>query len=294
MKKKINYIISGYLKKSLTMSLYAAILKKISINHVYQGFEIPKIDNKPDSIGLQRFLTNFRENDENLSIVVSDPYKQVILPYLNSVTEKAKTIGAVNLIIKNNNGLHGDNIDGDCFMLGLQNESDITLQNHSMFFYGCGGVSSAVAVSMSNIISKIGLVDIDFARSEVLSQRLQKLNPNTIVNIYNRDICIDLNEYTIIYNGTGLGKFSDDPDSIKKSPIHPKDILPDSGYAIDANYTPWETTFLLQSKMNGLKTLNGFSHMLSFTRTHIERITGVTISYAEIKSTANKLISSYG
>lgn len=39
------------------------------------------------------------------------PYKQTVIPYLDGISERAKSIGAVNAIVNRGGKLYGDNTD---------------------------------------------------------------------------------------------------------------------------------------------------------------------------------------
>lgn len=286
---KIHLIVSGYLKKSQTMSIYEKIFASTNVKHIYLPAEIARINGLPNIDEFKKLLLFFRNNDSLITLVISDPYKIVSTSFVDVLTDNANKIGAVNLIYKKNGLLIGDNIDGEAFEMGFKKEVENIEIFKSMFFFGCGGVSSAVAVAMSSRLKSIGLISIHRQSSEALYNRIKDCNKKVHVRIYSRDTNLDLRDYDVIYNGTGLGKYSNDPSSIEKSPLENMDYLPKTSLAIDANYTPWETRFLHDSRLQGLSTLNGYSHMLAFVTLHLNRTLGLALSYEDVKNIADNL-----
>ena len=48
---------------------------------------------------------------EFCAVNVTIPYKQTVIPYLDGISERAKSIGAVNAIVNRGGKLYGDNTD---------------------------------------------------------------------------------------------------------------------------------------------------------------------------------------
>ncbi len=287
---KTHAIVSGYLQKSLTMKIYNQLFHSMKEEHEYIPVEIPRIDGQPDSKSLADFVNMVRSTNEYSTLVVSDPYKRIIRNYINTSTQRAQNVGAVNLIYKKDSEIIGDNIDGEAFILGITKETDIDFKDQEIFFFGCGGVSSAIAVALLPHVSKIGLVANHKENAEILRNRLHKLRRDIPIKTYDITESLDLRQYSIIYNGTGLGKFSYDTEALTKTPIKAMDILPENGWAFDANYTPWKTQFLIQCE-NRMKIHNGFSHMVGFTSLHMSKIFGTEISYERVKKIAEQNIT---
>lgn len=282
-------ILSGYLRKSKTFCLYAKAMSHFGIEGEFLPYELPLQQGNIDQAALESFLGIFRSNPYLQTLIVSDPYKQVIIDYLDELTNTALAIQTVNLVYKKEGILIGDNIDANAFLLGAEQEIGFEYEGHSMLFFGCGGVSSAIAFKMAPKLSKIGLVDINEARREKLAVLLKTFYPSTPVIVFDRQGPLDFSDFDIFYNGTGLGKFSKDPNSLLRSPLIEGDVFPASGLAIDANYTPWEPLFLQQMAGRGFETLNGFSHMLAGTTLHLSKISEKEISYSRMRSLPNSV-----
>lgn len=280
-------IVSSYLRKSRTFDLYARAFAALRAEAFYLPYELPHKVGRPDLAGLRHLLDHFRHNPRLLTLVISDPYKQLIRLSLDELTPGAEQAGAINLVYKRGSNLAGDNLDGEAFCLGVRHETGYDFTNRRMVFLGCGGVSSAVAAKLAPLVSEVMLIDIDLVKAEGLQQRLRFINRSLSLRVAERTGGMDLKDYEVFYNGTGMGKYSQDSASLDRTPLLEGDVLPTTGLAIDANYTPWETKFLRELRARSFGVLNGFSHMIGFVTLHLSFILNREVEYDLIKDLAN-------
>ena len=283
-KTPTHLILSGYLRKSMTIALYPKAMMHFKIEGVFLPHELPLQNGAIDYDSLQDFMTIFRNNPYLKTLIISDPYKQIIVDYLDTLVGGAKEIEVVNFIYKKDGQLIGEIKDGLAFLEGAQKEIEFDCEGKAMVFFGCGGVSSAIALQLAPKLLKIGLVDINPEKRDKLYSVLKNMYPQKSICILDREAGpIDFSDFDIFYNGTGLGKFGQDPFSLKRSPLVEGDVFPETGFAIDANYTPWQTQFLKQFESLQFKTLNGYSHMIASTALHLSFISGMQINYHALK-----------
>ena len=84
------YGLIGYpLGHSFSISYFNQKFADEGINAKYENFEIPSIDQ------LEEVLAS---NPELKGLNVTIPYKEKVLPFLNSISPEARAIGAVNVI----------------------------------------------------------------------------------------------------------------------------------------------------------------------------------------------------
>jgi shikimate 5-dehydrogenase len=160
----------------------------------------------------------------------------------------------------------------------------VSIQSRSIAFFGCGGVSTAVALANAQGLERVGLYDIAENKSVALRERILSLNPEVDVSIVPAEPRRDLRGYDVLYNGTGLGKFP----HLSDSPLAENDLL-DASLFIDAIYTPSETTFLSRGRVAGARAVNGLSHMLASTAFHCSVIGGVEIDVSEVEAAHRSL-----
>lgn len=289
-----HYIISNYLRASKTFDIYREVFKQFSLPHSYDPVEIPTAE--PSTVSdqelneVEHFLDKFRKDENDHSIVISNPFKQVIVQFCDTLSPEARIMQTVNLIYKKEGKLFGRNIDGQAFYLGQKNIVNYDFANKCIFILGCGGVSTAVSFILADLgVSKILLFDIDASKSRYLARRLLSNYPKLDV-VVGRSVD-SFSEYDVIYNGTGLGKKSINANSIHESPIRQVSAAHTQALAIDANYTPWETEFLRICKSNGYPILNGFSHMIGFTTLHLSEVLNQTIDFETVKELGERYVN---
>ncbi len=92
-------------------------------------------------------LPAFMEKREFRGINVTIPYKQAVIPYLDEIDEKARSIGAVNTIVNRGGRLYGYNTDYDG-MAGLIRRLGLEVAGKTVLIFGTGGTSrTAMAVA---------------------------------------------------------------------------------------------------------------------------------------------------
>lgn len=278
-----HFILSGYLRNSMTFKTYHLGMQHYHIKANYLPYELPVRNQCIDREAVKNFLDIFRTNDNLKTILVSCPYKQVIIDYLDEVSPEAKIIGGVNFVLKKNNQLFGEHLDAKAFLMAVEEEIHFDFQNASMLFFGCGGVSSAIALKLAPRLKKIGLVDVDKQKADSLCEKLRLHYPNLSVISFDRTSPLNFTAFDVFYNGTGLGKFSHDPQSINCTPVLEGDIFPAVGLAIDANYRPWETVFLKDFAKLGYQTLNGFGHMIASSAIHLSMMSSQNVDFLVLK-----------
>lgn len=94
-------------------------------------------------------IDSFMRAREFKAINVTIPYKQTVIPYLDGISERAKSIGAVNTIVNKDGRLFGDNTDFGG-MTALIRKMELNLSGKKVLILGTGGTSkTAKAVAES-------------------------------------------------------------------------------------------------------------------------------------------------
>jgi len=77
------------------------------------------------------------------------PHKTAVIPLLDSLSESAELIGAVNTVINKNRKLHGENTDGKGFMRSLTEDAGVDPAGKNIVIIGAGGAARAIAVELA-------------------------------------------------------------------------------------------------------------------------------------------------
>lgn len=121
--------------RSKSPVMFSAVLKRVGIKGVYVPFKV-----EPDQIG--QAMQSLRVlNIAGANVTV--PYKEMVMPYLDALSEGATIIGAVNTIVRNGTVLKGYNTNAIGFMDALSQVGfDVT--GKSALVFGAGGAAKAV------------------------------------------------------------------------------------------------------------------------------------------------------
>jgi len=280
-------LLSSTLRFSHTFKLYDRLFAQAGRKARLVPFELA-LETTEDRDTLFDLLMAFRENGYIKSMMVSNPFKEQIIPYVDGIDRISQRAGAVNLILKHKMILTGVNIDGEAFLQAMEKEG-VDVKEKRVCFLGCGGVSAAVSTAIAADCTSIALIDIDPEKCAKLKTRLDQLISPDAVQILPSSGVRDLSLFDIIYNGTGLGKQGQADSDLLASPLNEADLLPADGTAIDAVYTPERTEFLTQCHKSGIRIINGLSHMLACTSIHLGATTDMPVTYEQVAQAHQEL-----
>lgn len=220
----------GYpLSHSFSKKYFTDKFEKETIDANYINIEIEKLINLDfiKANGLSGF---------NITI----PHKENIIPFLSSIDDSAKNVGAVNTVkILEDGSTIGYNTD----VFGFSQSIKPFLESHHerALILGTGGASKAVAYVLKNL----GISILYASRNPSKENQI----PYTDINDY------VLNAHKLIINTTPLGTF---PNAESYPPI-PYSFLSAEHLLYDLTYNPSETMFLKKGREQGSKTMNGLS-----------------------------------
>lgn len=206
------------------------------IDAEYVNFDIPAIDDLIEIVA-----TN--QNLKGLNVTI--PYKEQILSKLNSLSDEAKEIGAVNVVKIDYKGhtpvLRGYNSDVVGFMRSI--EPLIETHHKKALVLGTGGAAKAVKYGLR----KLGLDVVMVSRSKREGMiTYSELTPDM------------MSEYMVIVNCTPLGMYP----HTEECPAIPYEALTPKHLLYDLIYNPDETMFLRKGREQGALTKNGLEMLL--------------------------------
>ena len=195
--------------------------------HKYVNFDIQSID---------EFISIIKNNPNLKGLNVTIPYKQEILPFLDSINTKAKQIGAVNTIKITDQGLKGYNTD--CYGFKKSIKPFLKAHHKRALILGTGGASKAIAFTLDELGIGYKFVSRNASSNKIA---YNSLTENTIKS------------HQIIINCTPLGTFP----NIENKPNISYKYIGSQHLLYDLIYNPSETTFLKLGKQQGAQTCNG-------------------------------------
>ena len=221
--KNIDYSFSrGYFQKKFA---------KENLDCSYENFDIESIEEFPG-------ILKQRKDLKGLNVTI--PYKEVIIPYLDKLDEKANKIGAVNTIkISKKGKLTGYNTDAYGFKKSI--EPLLRSQHQKALILGTGGASKAIEYVLDKFKIPYVFVSRQSSNEEILT--------------YDQLTAEIIQSHHIIINCTPLGTFP----NVDLCPDIPYNHLTSNHLLYDLVYNPSITTFLNKGIEQGAKVRNGLS-----------------------------------
>lgn len=231
------YGLIGYpLTHSYSKVYFNSKFESEGIDAEYINFEIPDIGDLMEVIA---------EHPELEGLNVTIPYKQQVIPYMNSLDEEAREIGAVNVIKIIRKGedfkLKGYNSDVVGFRESIR--PLITPARKRALVLGTGGASKAVVHGLATLGIESRLVSRT-ARPGVITYA--DITPEVMA------------EHKIIVNTTPLGMYPD----VDSCPDIPYDCLTPEFLCYDLLYNPDMTLFMKKARSMGATYKNGLEMLL--------------------------------
>ena len=232
--KKNFLVIGNPIDHSLSPKLHNHWIKKYKIDAVYEK----KLLNNSD---IEDLIFNIREEKIH-GINITVPFKKIVIPFLDELSEEAEISQSVNTIYKKDNKIIGDNTDIEGFKLSLEKTEQET-KNKKALILGAGGVVSSIIIALKKMqIEKIYISN----RTELNAIGLKKNFPEIETIKWGETL-----DFDIIINATSIGLKEED--EIK---INYQQISKDK-FFYDVIYNPPETNFLKNAKKHGGITRNG-------------------------------------
>lgn len=214
----------GLIGEKLGHSYSPEIHQKIG-DYRYELLELP-----PEAVVPFLREKNFK------AINVTIPYKELVMPHLDEITERAEKIGAVNVIRNQNGHLLGDNTDF-YGMTALLERMGVEVKGKRALILGTGGTSkTALAVLESLGAREILRVSRSRERGDVTYEEALR----------------DHRSSDLLINTTPVGMYP-------KEENIPIDVGVFSNLAcvIDAVYNPLRTELVLESLERGIPAFGG-------------------------------------
>ena len=227
------FVIGNPINHSLSPKLHNYWLRENNIHAIYDK---KKIDEK----NLQSIISEVKEKKIN-GINVTVPFKKLVIPYLDKLSQEAEQTQSVNTIILTNDNLVGHNTDIAGFTKAIK-DLNFNIEGKKIFILGAGGVVPSIIFALN----KMNVSNI------IVSNRTKKKAEDLKSQFDNLEVLDwgDINDFDVIINATSLGlnKEAIDLDFSKFS---------NNKLFYDVIYNPVETNFLKEGKKLGNKTENG-------------------------------------
>ena len=258
-------IFGNPIKHTLSPIIHDTISDELSLEERYIPFEIQ------DDLG--RYVKEaFEDGIVGLNITV--PYKEKVIPYLSDIDEDAKKIGAVNTLVRCENGYKGYNTD----MEGLYKsiiEAGMNIKGNEIIMLGAGGAARAVAyMCLKYGAKKVYILNRSLDNAKKLANDMNELlreaknsetqNAFSIIDD-KKFIPLQADAYNDIPHGkymfiqcTSVGLKEDDGLPLVKD----EEFYRQAFCAVDLIYNPARTQFIKLMEKNNVPAINGLKMLL--------------------------------
>ena len=212
----------GLIGEKLGHSFSKTVHSKIA-DYEYCLFEIAKAD-----------LNTFMQKRDFCGINVTIPYKQAVIPYLDYISDEAKSIGAVNTVVNKNGKLYGYNTDFFGLKLLIE-KNNIEITNKTVLILGSGGTSKTAKAVCESLSAK-DVFTVSRSGGEELITYEEAYTKNA----------------QIIINTTPLGMYPNtDSKPIKLEGFNGLEAV------VDVIYNPLKTRLVIDAENRGIRAVGG-------------------------------------
>ena len=218
------------LTHSFSKKYFSAKFEKENISDcAYENYEIPEIE---------QFTSIIKNNPDLKGLNVTIPYKQQVLPYLDSLDVSAEFVGAVNVIkIGSDKKLKGYNSDYYGFLESLKRMLPENFSSIKALILGTGGAAKAVEGALKTL--KIEYKYVSRQKDGILSY--DQLTKDVI------------EDHKLIINTSPLGMFP----KTEKCPDIDYSFIGQGHFLFDLVYNPEITLFMQKGIDQGAVVKNG-------------------------------------
>lgn len=243
-------VIGNPITHSLSPLLHRSVFKQLKLDA-----EFSKVECVGDE--LSNLINRLKAGDWN-GINVTIPFKRTIIPFLDALNPRAKTIGSVNCVIQDDGFLTGYNTDWYGFSM-LLTLNHVKVSRNSFIVLGAGGAAySIVYALLREGAATVSVVNRTPKNSNRLKEKLSSVQGDSgLDSCQINDLPGLIRDASVIINTTPVGM----GDLLNQSIISEKGIS-SSHTLIDIIYRPLKTEFLKLGEMAGAKIINGMDMFL--------------------------------
>lgn len=258
-------VIGDPIAQSKSPAIHNFWIEELGLEASYRACHV-----KPDE--LAAYLQERRDDARWRGCNVTMPHKQAVMPLLDHIDPVAAAIGAVNTIVRGEDGtLTGYNTDADGFLEPLRP----ALAERHLFrmarILGTGGAARAIIVALAGQGLTLVLAGRNPEKAEALLQELAPDGEHHPVDLahfaQSTDFEFDDRQgvFDLVVNASPLGMAGQPPLAFDMSHAPPGSVV------YDIVTTPIDTALLQQARAAGFETVDGLSMLIGQAALAFER-----------------------
>lgn len=237
---------------SLSPAFQQAAFDSIGLPVKYEAMDVAPAD-------LARVVAELRADPLVMGANVTVPHKEKIAPLLDSLTDDAVQIGAVNTITRAGSRLVGRNTDAAGFRGALDGLLDGRRTPRHALVLGAGGAAkAAISALVTAGVAQISIANRHLARAERLVAEVRKASPHLTVRAapwYEGLLIEEAQIAGLVVHATTLGL------SDGALPL-PAAAFRAGQFVIDVVYAPGETALVRTARAAGAEAIDGREMLL--------------------------------
>ncbi len=194
-----------------------------------------------------------------LGLNVTVPHKQSVMAHLKEIDPGAAAIGAVNTLVRMDDGYKGYNTDAEGLLRAMKKEK-IGIAGRTCIMIGAGGAARAAAYILAREgAEKIYVLNRSVEKARGLAEGINRVFQKEIMTALPLDGWKQIPEQRCLaVQATSVGMYPD----TDASPIAEAGFFDKLETAVDVIYTPAKTRFLKLASAAGAKTMNGLDMLI--------------------------------
>ncbi|CAG4931885.1 MULTISPECIES: shikimate dehydrogenase [Acidithrix] len=265
---KVLAVIGDPVDHSLSPVIHNAAIRRLGLDIVYVGFKVARQDIESAMAAVRIF------GIQGLSVTM--PLKKEIIPFLDSVTERARLLQSVNVVYRKGDQLIGDSTDGPALVEALREDHGISVKGKSVAVIGSGGAGRAICLALGEAgVGEVYVVSRNLSTAAVAAELAGSVG---FVGVP-----ADIARADIVINATPVGMAGTQLSGL--SPITP-DQLSSGQFVYDIVYYPVQTPLMEVAASKHLEGGSGVSMLVQLSKIAFELWTGVEPPLEEMRAAA--------
>lgn len=206
---------------------------------------------------------------------VTVPYKSQVIPYLKEIDPLAERIGAVNTLVRTEDGFRGHNTDMPGLLRALRSDG-ITTEGEKVLILGAGGVARAVAVMLAETVEEIVILNRTVEKARKIADEVNAFAGRKLAGALSLDDYGHLSEKEryLAIQATNVGMFP----KVDEAVIEKADFYERIHTGYDLVFNPAKTRFMQLTENAGGRAYNGLKMLLYQGVIAYELWTGTTVA----------------
>lgn len=240
-------LIGSGIQASLTPAMHMAEARNQGFAYHY---DLLDLDLLGGGAGLLATLIGQAETDGFAGLNITHPCKQAVIPLLDTLSEDAATLGAVNTVVLRDGKRHGHNTDWWGFAEAFRRRLPDAELRHVVQL-GAGGAGAATVYAILTLgADAVTIFDPDIGRAAALVAAMKKRFPSAQISA-GSDLAAAMADASGLIHAT--------PTGMANYPGLPldADLLNARQWVAEIVYFPLETELLAEARRRGCRVVDG-------------------------------------